>query len=157
MATAPEDAKAALLDAAAGVVRERVDAERAPAVERFLRRYYEHVAPEDLEGRTEHDLYGAALAHWSLARVRKPGEIVVRVYSPTVDEHGWDSPHTVVETVTDDMPFLVDSVSMEILRRGITVHLLVRPIIWKIAVISSSLMPWTGGILRTPLRTTSLK
>ncbi len=128
MATAPEDAKAALLDAAAGLVRERLDAGQAPAVERFLRRYYEHAAPEDLANRSEDDLYGAALAHWSLARTRRPGEILVRVYSPTVDDHGWECAHTVVETVTDDMPFLVDSVSMEVLRHGSGVHLLVRPI-----------------------------
>ena len=129
MATSAVEAKASLLDAAAGLVRERVEADRAPAVERFLRRYWEHVAPEDLVGRTEDDLYGAAVAHWKLARVRQPGEILVRVYSPKLEEHGWECPHTVVETVTDDMPFLVDSVSMEVLRHGHAVHLLVRPIL----------------------------
>ena len=129
MATSAVEAKASLLDAAAGLVRERVEADSAPAVERFLRRYWQHVAPEDLVGRTEDDLYGAAVAHWKLARVRQPGEIIVRAYSPTLEEHGWECPHTVVETVTDDMPFLVDSVSMEVLRHGHAVHLLVRPIV----------------------------
>lgn len=36
----------------------------------------------------------------------------VRVYDPRQQEsHGWKSTHTIVEIVTDDMPFLVDSVT----------------------------------------------
>src|SRR5919197_1265656 len=87
-------------------------------IARFVRAYYAHVAPEDLADRSVDDLYGAALAHWSLARVRRPGETKIHVYSPNLEEHGWESPHTVVETVVDDMPFLVDSISMEVSRAG---------------------------------------
>jgi glutamate dehydrogenase len=39
------------------------------------------------------------------------------VYTPTVEEHGWSASHTVVEVVVDDMPFLVDSVTMELSRQ----------------------------------------
>ena len=42
----------------------------------------------------------------------------MHVYTPNVEEHGWESRHTVVETVVDDMPFLVDSVSMAVTRSG---------------------------------------
>ena len=42
----------------------------------------------------------------------------MRVYNPDFEQHGWQSPHTVVEIVTDDMPFLVDSVTMELSRQG---------------------------------------
>jgi glutamate dehydrogenase len=129
MATSPDDAKAALLEAVAQRARSSFDGDQAADVERFVRAYYHHVAPEDLVGRSEADLYGAALAHWNLARVRRPGETKVHVYTPNVEEHGWDSPHSVVETVVDDMPFLVDSVSMEVIRHGATIHLVIRPII----------------------------
>src|SRR5207253_2397981 len=83
VATGPDDAKAALLTATAARVRERAGDEAA-VVERFVRAYYEHVAPEDLIGRSEVDLYGAALCHWNLARVKQPGEIKVNVYTPNV-------------------------------------------------------------------------
>ncbi len=43
-------------------------------------------------------------------------------------ENGWAARHTVLEIVNDDMPFLVDSVTMEINRQGLTLHLLVHPI-----------------------------
>jgi glutamate dehydrogenase len=81
-----------------------------------------------LSQRSEVDLAGAALAHWGLARVRRPGETKIHVYSPSLEEHGWESPHTVVQTVVDDMPFLVDSVSMEVNRHGRAIHLVIRPI-----------------------------
>ena len=88
-----------------------------------MRAYYANAAPDDLAGRSDLDLYGAALAHWHLARLRRPGELKVHVYKPNVEEHGWESPHTVVETVVDDMPFLVDSVTMEVTRHGSAIHL----------------------------------
>jgi glutamate dehydrogenase len=75
-----------------------------------VRAYYAHAAPDDLSDRSAVDLYGAAVAHWNLARIRRAGELKVHVYTPNVEEHGWESRHTVVETVVDDMPFLVDSV-----------------------------------------------
>ena len=105
-----------------------VEGDQAEDLERFVRAYYAHVAPDDLSDRSDVDLYGAALAHWNLARVRQPGEPKVHVYTPNVEEHGWESPHTVVETVVDDMPFLVDSVSMEVTRNGSAIHLVIRPI-----------------------------
>ena len=42
---------------------------------------------------------------------------------------GWQSTHTAVEIVTDDMPFLIDSVSMELNRRGFGVHLIIHPVL----------------------------
>ena len=101
----------------------------ADDVERWVRTYYAHVPPEDLAARTADELVGAALAHWSLMQQRLPGELKVRVYNPTLEEHGWESPHTVVEFVNDDMPFLVDSISMEITRHGSGLHLMIRPIV----------------------------
>ena len=129
MATKPDEAKAAVLEATIAGVRERVGGPESDQLELFVRRYYEHVAPEDLVERSDLDLCGAALAHWSLLRVRSPGEVRVHVYSPSAEEHGWASPHTVVETVVDDMPFLVDSVSAELTRHGSAIHLVIRPIL----------------------------
>ena len=37
--------------------------------------------------------------------------------------------HTVVEIVNDDMPFLVDSVTAELNRQNLTVHLIIHPVI----------------------------
>src|SRR6266545_2572464 len=119
---------AALLEAVVARARDAADPAEAGDVERFVRGYYAHVAPDDLADRSAEDLCGAAVAHWNLARVRRPGETKIHVYTPNVEEHGWESPHSVVETVVDDMPFLVDSISIEVSRHGRAVHLVIRPI-----------------------------
>src|SRR5437764_6116101 len=75
------------------------------------------------------DGYGAALAHWHLLQRRRPGEPKVHAYTPNLDEHGWQATHSVVEIVTDDMPFLVDSVAMALTRRGTAIHAFVHPIV----------------------------
>ena len=95
----------------------------------FLEAYYSNVGLEDLRERTPEDLAGAAVSHLGLASRREPGEPRVRVYNPTEAQHGWNSTHTIVEVVTDDMPFLVDSLGMVINRHGLYIHLTVHPII----------------------------
>ncbi|MGW0801709.1 NAD-glutamate dehydrogenase [Nonomuraea sp. NPDC002799] len=93
----------------------------------FLRFYYRHVAPEDLLHRNPVDVYGPAMSQRQMAEVRPQGRAVVRAYTPTLDENGWDPGHSVVEVVTDDMPFLVDSVTMELDRHDLGIHLVVHP------------------------------
>src|SRR3546814_20334482 len=65
----------------------------------------------------------------SFSHERPPAAAKVRVHIPTLSEDGWKSPHTVVQVVNDDMPFLVDSVTAELNRRGHTVHLVIHPIV----------------------------
>jgi glutamate dehydrogenase len=98
------------------------------SVEAFAREYYRQVDPDDLQERTPEDLLGALLSHCRFGHQRKPGAPRVRVFSPSPGEDGWGSRHAVVQIVNDDMPFLVDSVSLEIARQGLTLHLIVHPI-----------------------------
>ncbi|MFB4278755.1 MULTISPECIES: NAD-glutamate dehydrogenase [unclassified Nonomuraea] len=122
-----DEAKDELLQRAAescAVSSEHVSTEEALS---FLRFYYRHVAPEDLLDRNPVDVYGPAMSQRQLAEVRPQGRAVVRAYTPTLEENGWDPGHSVVEVVTDDMPFLVDSVTMELDRHDLGIHLLVHP------------------------------
>ncbi|WP_328399991.1 NAD-glutamate dehydrogenase [Streptomyces sp. NBC_00390] len=93
----------------------------------YLQRYYLHTAPEDLTDRDPVDIFGAALSHYRLAENRPQGTANVRVHTPTVEENGWTSSHSVVEVVTDDMPFLVDSVTNELSRQGRGIHVVIHP------------------------------
>ena len=52
----------------------------------------------------------------------------MRVYNPQFEVNGWQSTHTAVEIVTDDMPFLIDSVGMELNRRGFGLHMMIHPV-----------------------------
>ena len=117
-----------LLDKVVARVQEQLSGDQAPQVEEFARQFYGWISPEDLNERSPVDAYGAAVSHWNFARQREPGSAKVRVYNPRFEEHGWQSTHTVVEMVNDDMPFLVDSTRTEINRQGYGIHLMLHPV-----------------------------
>src|SRR5215469_11654580 len=116
------------LDEVLQLVHAKVTPAQRDTVADFVARYYRDVEAEDLAEREPADLYGAALSHWNFARKREPGHARIRVFNPTLEEHGWQSTHTIIEIVNDDMPFLVDSVTMEVNRHGLTLHLIIHPI-----------------------------
>ncbi|MGH3909513.1 MAG: NAD-glutamate dehydrogenase, partial [Pseudonocardiaceae bacterium] len=60
---------------------------------------------------------------------RAPGRALVRLLNPTHAQDGWSAPGTVVQIVTDDMPYLVDSIVTQLARMGISVQRLVHPIV----------------------------
>ena len=100
-----------------------------PLLVRFLPLYYSELPAGDVDDRKLDDVYAVAVAHLALARVRAPGQSVVRVVSPDRDRDGWESAHSVLLVVTDDMPFLVDTMRMVLERHGLGVHLLVHPML----------------------------
>src|SRR5579859_949283 len=100
----------------------------AADLEDFLQQYYADIAEEDLLAHSPEDLYGAALSHWEFGAKRLPGEAKVRVFNPTPKKDGWKSPHTIIEMVNDDMPFLVDTTTMTLSRLGLGIQLTVHPI-----------------------------
>lgn len=95
----------------------------------FLRQYFAHVPYEDLQGRVERTMARVALDHLEFGARRKRGEPLVRIFNPTLEDHGYESAFSFVEMVNDDMPFLVDSVFAAINRQGLTVHITVHPVI----------------------------
>jgi glutamate dehydrogenase len=129
MAVKAAEVEAELIDAICERVRDRLPEENASICESFVRQYYHWVPSTDLAERSPLDLYGAAVAHWNLMQQRPPGEAKVRVYNPEFEQHGWQSPHTVIEVVSDDMPFIVDSVTMELGRHGYGIDLVIHPVI----------------------------
>ncbi|MCA1939863.1 MAG: NAD-glutamate dehydrogenase [Caenispirillum bisanense] len=121
--------KAELIDRVVGLISDRLDPEAAEQAGRFVRHMFRHVPPDDILDKDPESLYGAAMGLWQFARTRKPATPKVRVYNPNFEEHGWTSDHTIVELVNDDMPFLVDSVTAELNRLDLVVHLVIHPIV----------------------------
>jgi glutamate dehydrogenase len=94
---------------------------------RFLQAYYAGVDAQDLASREPKELAASALSHLMFAS-RRRRTARVRVFNPTLREHGYTSPHTVIEMVNDDMPFLVDSINLALTQRALTLHFLTHPI-----------------------------
>jgi glutamate dehydrogenase len=99
--------------------------ELLPVVDHLL----EFLDREELEEREPRDIVGAAASMMSLAETREKGQTLISLFTPTLREHGWTSRRTIVEICTDDAPFLVDSVTAAIARAGLTVHLLLHPVV----------------------------
>jgi glutamate dehydrogenase len=130
MSVKAEQLKAEMIARVEALARAKLAGAKADAgtVAAFLKRLYANVPPADLILQAPEDAYGAAMALWQFAQARTPGAAKVRAYNPALAEHGWRSDHTVVEIVNDDMPFLVDSVSAELNRWGLTVRLVTHPV-----------------------------
>ena len=98
-----------------------------PDLGEYLTAFYRHSASEDIVAMDPLDLVGLALSSRQNAQVRSWGSPNIRVLNPTLDEHGWSSGHTVLEVATDDMSFLVDSISGALAGAGVGIHFVVHP------------------------------
>ncbi len=91
--------------------------------------YYAGVPAHELAARPA-DALATVRAHRSLARLRVPGRPVTAVLD-TPGTGGVDEPSERISVlvVTDDMPYLIDSVLAELDRTGATVHAVVHPVL----------------------------
>ncbi len=103
--------------------------ERAEAVRAFAQAYLRRLAGDATEGISDEDLLHEVLGVFAFASERGDDPAAVRAFNPTREEHGYEPLGSVLETNTDDWPFLVDSVSGELEQRGIEVTRLLHPVI----------------------------
>src|SRR6185312_3480534 len=86
----------------------------------FLDDYFVQLSEEDAASYDSALLKSRAFAHQKLSEHRTPGQARMEVL---------DEPDaSVVYLITDDMPFLVDSVSAELVRQNLAIHLVTHPV-----------------------------
>ena len=122
--TRNEGKASVILDNVCKLIQKKVRADNVLLVEKFAKALYSNMSKEDLVNRNDSDLYGAALSLWNSLEKNTTDDAVIRVFNPEVAKDGWQSSHTIVEIITKDMPFLVDSVRMAMTRENIASHLL---------------------------------
>lgn len=103
--------------------QKKLPADEAKLFLKFINLYCRHMAHEDFEHRSVADLYGLIWSHWQLMQKRQPDELLIQIYNPQNKKHGFELTHTVIQIVTKDMPFLVDTIRMEINRMHLTTHI----------------------------------
>src|SRR4249919_3605443 len=116
------------LDPILAALRKRVPKAQLAQAEAFVRTFYKRMSVEEMELHSPEGWAALASDFLDMVRARKPGAAEVRVFNASLKQHGWESPHTVVQVVNDDMPFLVDSVTMALAEQGIGVHVLGHPV-----------------------------
>lgn len=93
--------------------------------QKFIQYFYSYTSLEDLSAHSSEQLCAMALSHLRLMADLSLDEIKVKVFNPSMEEDGWVSPHTIVQVVLQDRPFLVDSLRMEITRLNLSYFFMV--------------------------------
>jgi len=109
--------------------RDSLPKARHAQAEAFLQAFYERMGEDELPEHTPEGWAALATDFLDFIGTRKPGTSQVRLFNPGRDTHGWESPHTVLQIVNEDMPFLVDSVTMALSELGIGIHVLGHPVL----------------------------
>jgi glutamate dehydrogenase len=109
-------------------IASEVPPEQREAVASFATAFTRRVSPADLAHLSEDELLAMVVGAFRLADARGADEVTVRVFNPTVAADGYQTLGTVLETNTVDSPFLFDSVNEELEARGLTVRLVIHPV-----------------------------
>ena len=117
-----------LITELSNIARGRLPLEEADVVVPLLAALYAGAPPSALASEAPEHLYAAAVNLSRFIRQRTDGP-QLRIFNPTLDEHGYTTPHTIIELWQADMPFLVDSVSSELARLGTEIQLVLHPIV----------------------------
>ncbi|MBE9563044.1 MAG: NAD-glutamate dehydrogenase, partial [Proteobacteria bacterium] len=119
-----------ILEQVLNLVNENFPPTQAQQIASFAQHFFNSVTPEDILARDNvENLYGAAVYYWRFASQYLPEQTKVQVYNPQFEQDGWQSAHTIVSILIKNMPFLADSIRMALNRQGLTVHLMVHPIL----------------------------
>ena len=94
----------------------------------FVNDFYKNASPEDLSLRLD-ELYAIALSNWKFISEFNQTGSKIRIFNPTLEEHGWTSSHTIVQILSADMPFLIDSITSNLLEDGNALHMLIHPVL----------------------------
>ena len=118
-----------LLEPVFAAIRKIAGKARQDDAAAFAAAFYERMSPDEVLLHTPEAWAALANDFLDFARNRKPGVPSVRLFNPVLKQHGWETPRTVLQIVNDDMPFLVDSVTMALAERGVGVHVLGHPVV----------------------------
>ncbi|MCP4597110.1 NAD-glutamate dehydrogenase [Neptuniibacter sp.] len=116
------DEKENILTALSQEITTKLSEKRAAELTNFASVYYASASVADLMEWKLEDLYGSTLACWQFIQQRKRDQPKLRVFNPDYEQHGWQSTHTIIEVLQEDMPFVVDSLRMELNQRNLTIH-----------------------------------
>lgn len=119
-----EQQRAELSKKLISIAEKKLPPEQSALLTKFIPYFLLSVDTAEMENRDINDLFGALSTQWALVYERAPGETKLAVLNPEQSEYGWQSPHTIIALAHDDMPFLVDSIQIELNRRGITCHII---------------------------------
>jgi glutamate dehydrogenase len=100
-----------------------------PALRDFAAAYLRRLSAEAAGTMSPRELFAEVAGVFDFAASRGDRPILVRAFNPTAAEHGYERPGSVLETNTEDLPFLVDSVRAELTAQGCGIQRVLHPVV----------------------------
>jgi len=91
----------------------------------FASHFYGSISADDLNTKSFEELYTLLSSLYGFVSQRVAHEVKLRIYNPNIEDHNWQSSHSIIELCSTDMPFMVDSIRMAINKLGLLVHLVI--------------------------------
>ena len=108
--------------------KEKTNPSPLPEFIAFIGNFYKNASPEDLSLSLE-DLYAIAHSNWVFISEFNQAGSKIRIFNPSLKTDGWNTSHTIIQILTTNMPFLIDSVTSNLLEGGTVLHTLIHPVL----------------------------
>jgi glutamate dehydrogenase len=129
VAQSPEETLNPILAALYAEIEASAPPERRDVLVTFARMFLRRLGEDELAARSVAELLGMVLSAFRFVDGRGNHPAAVRAFIPTKETDGYGFGGTVLETNTDDSPFLVDSVTEELSARNLHVRLVLHPML----------------------------
>ena len=100
-----------------------------PVLAEFATAYLRRLSVDTAQSTPVEELYGETVGVFDFAAGRGDRPILVRAFNPSAEEHGYERPGSVLETNTEDLPFLVDSVTGALHTSDLKIMRVLHPIV----------------------------
>ncbi len=110
------------------IARKTLSEKEQTLISTFLKSYYALSSDEELSGYTPKSLFATAKTHFDTVLQYDGKKAIVNAYNPTEKEHGYECEFSVVDIVTQDRPFLIDSLQMAFVRKNVSIQFVAHPI-----------------------------
>ncbi len=121
--------KTIVLDQLAEDIKKRIEGKEADKVIQFSKQIFNVLPSDELIKEDRSRLCAKVLSLWQKFRVRSDAYPQIDVFNPVLDEHGWQSNYTVIQILSCDMPFIVDSISVALTQHSYSIHSLCNGVI----------------------------
>ncbi|MEE8338824.1 MAG: NAD-glutamate dehydrogenase, partial [Xanthomonadales bacterium] len=120
--------KQVLLEQVVSILEGQLSARYARLASLYVEYYFRRVPLDDMAREAPATLARIVSNQLEFLKIRLPGQTLIRIFNPEMKTDGWESQHTIIEMVNDDMPFLVDTVTLTLSEMKLGVHLIVHPV-----------------------------
>jgi glutamate dehydrogenase len=114
--------KSHFLQSIKNAVKEKLPNNEAKNLLNFADEFFLSSFVDEFQGRQVSDVLGLLVSAWKFIQEFDGKQAKVKVFDPNLEEHGWQSTHTVLLVMQSNMPFIVDSMRMTLADREVKTH-----------------------------------